>query len=144
MTGSTRHTQPNPAAEIDRLLREQAPGQVMDSTGRARARFESRAGGDAAPATSRIPWLGMLAAAAAVGFAILFVWTPSPTPLPAAAPALPPAVARLIARLDQTAEALRAAQPEGPILTEARRLKIEVERGVGFVRSVMPKPRAQG
>jgi hypothetical protein len=149
MSGTPPSVNRDRLADVDRLLLEQAPSPAMDSTGRARARVEARirAGLHAGPARPRLSSLGILAAAGVIGVAAI-VWTtwPVPTPSPpfATSPSLPPAVARLLERLDQSAGALRAVRPEDPMLTEARRLRAEVERGVEFFRSVMPRMRVHG
>lgn len=129
--------------DVEAMLRAGGPLQIEPASGRVAERVRARL----AVLPAAVPhapgrWVGsgaLLAACAMIVAAWLVIGTPARE---AVAPA--PFVARLTAAIDHSAAKVRAARPEQPMVIEVKRLKAEVERGVGFFKQVIPRVKSHG
>jgi hypothetical protein len=137
----------SPVEEVDRLLRAGAAGEVSEATGRIHARVMARlAESDFPAARVDVAWFRfgqwLLPVAAAVAMTTgLWLVSRAPTPAPFSEPR---SAFRLSSALGESAEALRGTRPERALVVEAERLRADVERGVVFVKSVLPRIRFNG
>lgn len=137
----------SPIDAVDRLMHAGAAHEVSEGTGRVKARVMARLAVAATPtAQSSGRWHGLdgwivpIAAALAMAASVwLLSQNTGPAPVSESR-----AVLRLTSAIDGSAAAIRGAKPERPIVVEAKRLKADVERGMGFVKSVLPRIRVNG
>lgn len=129
--------------DVEAMLRAGGPLQIEPASGRVAERVRARlAVSPAAVPHAPGRWLGsgaLLAACAMIVAAWLVIGTPAREPVGPA-----PFVARLTAAIDHSALSVRGARPEREMVKEAQRLKADVERGVGFFKSVMHRVKVNG
>lgn len=149
MNGNSLNKRDNESSidAVDRLLHAGAARELSEGTGRVRARVMARlavAGAPPAQSSGRWHesrgWLVPVAAALAMSASVwLLSQNPAPSPVTQSRAAL-----SLTAAFGGPTAALRGTRLEKPIVVEAKRLRADVERGVGFVKSVLPRIRANG
>lgn len=137
------HLSPNDIhRRIEHALREGAPSEIPVCAGRLRRRVEAGLARvpHAAPVTrfARPPLVA--ASIALTAFVALSMISLRPSPMPASTRSdWNPGVAVV-----ESVAALRGAKPERPLVSEAERLRADVERGARFVRGALPRLRKAG
>lgn len=131
---------------VEEMLRATRDREIEAGMGRVAMRVRGRmeAGGSSAPIAQssgrwQERWHG-LAALVVAGMIVVAVWVAVNQSRPARAIV----GVRITAAFERSAERVRGLRVEGPIVNEARRLRSELERGVGFVKAVMPRVRVNG
>ncbi|MBL8746064.1 MAG: hypothetical protein JNK58_06880 [Phycisphaerae bacterium] len=138
-----RPSKPPTVEQVEALLRAGAATRIEPGTGRVAARVRANLS-HTAPSIAVSTGRGYgVASLAAAGLIVATTWMVIGTQRPPPARA-PGAMVRLSAAIDHSAAAVRGAKPEQPIMREVKRLKHDVNRGVGFIKAVMPKVRGTG